>query len=367
MTHVASASLRGAGIAVLLIAAMTLALLSLDRWIELASYSVLYLIPVIATATRWGMLPAVVAAIGGVAASAFLFYPPIYSLRVFSAQQVVDLCLFLLVAVVTSRLATGLKRQTAIARRRDEEARLRAETDLLREALIGSVSHELRTPLSSIMGAATVLRQAPAVAADQRLATLAAVLREEAERLNDDIQNLLDATRISREGVRPRPDWVEPADIVNSALKRRARQLAGHDVSVDMESDLPLVHADAVLVEQALVQILDNAAKYSPAGAPIAVSARRSDGAVTLSVTDRGRGFAADELAHVGERFFRGARHRSGVPGTGLGLWIARAFARANGGDIAVASVGEGGGAVVSLSLPMTTDVPAAEGGDDDG
>ena len=149
-----------------------------------------------------------------------------------------------------------------------DDAKMRSETELLREALIGSVSHELRTPLASILGAATVLSKSPAVASDERLTSLAGVVRDEAERLNNDIQNLLDATRISREQITPRQEWIEPQDIVNSALERRRRRLAGHKVSLDLDSNLPLIYVDAVLVEQAFVQIVDNAAKYSPAGSP---------------------------------------------------------------------------------------------------
>ena len=146
------------------------------------------------------------------------------------------------------------------------EAKMRSETELLREALIGSVSHELRTPLASILGAATVLANAPALAKDERLLALAGVVRDEAERLNSDIQNLLDATRISRQQVRPKLQWVEPVDIVNAAIEHRRRRLAGHPVTLDLDSNLPIVRADPAQVEQALIQILDNAAKYSSDG-----------------------------------------------------------------------------------------------------
>ena len=149
------------------------------------------------------------------------------------------------------------------------EAKMRSETELLREALIGSVSHELRTPLASILGAATVLTQSAAIAKDERLTSLAAVVRDEAERLNNDIQNLLDATRISRGQVKPRLEWIEPLDIVNSALERRQRRLAGHNIAIEMDSNLPFIYVDPVLVEQAFVQIVDNAAKYSSTGSTI--------------------------------------------------------------------------------------------------
>src|SRR4051794_12532466 len=164
------------------------------------------------------------------------------------------------------------------------EAKMRAETEQLREALIGSVSHELRTPLASILGAATVLRQSPIIEKDERLHSLAGVVRDEAERLNNDIQNLLDATRISRHQVKPRPEWIEPADIVNTTIDRRRRRLAGHNISIDMDSNLPFIYVDPVLTGQAFVQIVDNAAKYSPPGSTITVAAKRNGEEVELSV-----------------------------------------------------------------------------------
>jgi two-component system sensor histidine kinase KdpD len=233
------------------------------------------------------------------------------------------------------------------------EARMRSETEQLREALIGSVSHELRTPLASILGAATVLSQSPVIAADERLASLAGVVRDESDRLNNDIQNLLDATRISRQQVKPRQEWIEPQDIVNSALQRRRRHLSGHRLALDMDSNLPLIYVDAALVEQAFVQIVDNAAKYSPMGSPITIAAKRNGHDVILSVNDQGAGLTSEENAKLGERFFRGARHAATTSGSGLGLWIANAFVSANGGTIEAASAGAGQGTTVSIHLPF--------------
>jgi two-component system sensor histidine kinase KdpD len=242
------------------------------------------------------------------------------------------------------------------------DAKMRSETELLREALIGSVSHELRTPLASILGAATVLSESTAIAKDGRLTSLAGVVRDEAERLNNDIQNLLDATRISREQIRPRQEWIEPQDIVNSALERRQRRLSGHNVSLDMDCNLPFIYVDAVLVEQAFVQIVDNAAKYSPPGSPIAVAAKRNGPDVVLSVHDDGVGLTAEENAQLGERFFRGARHAATTSGSGLGLWIAKAFVTANGGKIQAVSAGADRGTTVSIHLPFATPASQPEG-----
>ncbi len=259
---------------------------------------------------------------------------------------------------VGHRIDEALADATATLERLDianavNEAKMRSETELLREALIDSVSHELRTPLASILGAATVLSEAPALAADQRLKSLAGVIHDEAERLNDDIQNLLDATRISRKQVHPHKQWMEPADIVNSALRRRRRLLTDHRIALELQKDLPLIDVDATLIEQAFVQVLDNAIKYSPVGSTIVVNARRNGQELVLSVVDRGVGVTDEEKLHLGQRFFRGPRHTRTTPGSGLGLWIAKSFVAANEGRIEIASEGAGRGTIVSIHLPV--------------
>jgi two-component system, OmpR family, sensor histidine kinase KdpD len=241
------------------------------------------------------------------------------------------------------------------------EAKMRSETELLREALIGSVSHELRTPLASILGAATVLTQSPAIDKDERLKSLATVVHDEAERLNSDIQNLLDATRITRGQVTPRLEWIEPQDIVNSALERRRRRLSSHNIVVAMDSNLPLIYVDPVLVEQAFAQVVDNAAKYSPTGSTINIAAKRNGYDVIFAVEDEGAGLTDEELSHLGERFFRGPRHSTVASGSGLGLWIAKAFVAANGGRIHATSKGVDQGATVTVYLPLAKDAPQPE------
>jgi two-component system sensor histidine kinase KdpD len=276
-----------------------------------------------------------------------------------------------LVAETRQRLDEALSDAAATLERLDvarslTEARMRSETELLREALIGSVSHELRTPLASILGAATVLTQSPVIDKDERLKSLASVVHDEAERLNSDIQNLLDATRISRGQVKPRMEWIEPQDIVNSALERRRRRLSSHSIAVAMDSNLPLIYVDPVLVEQAFVQVVDNAAKYSPAGSTINIAAKRNGHDVIFAVEDSGAGLTREEHAHLGERFFRGSRHSTIASGSGLGLWIAKAFLAANGGRIHAASQGADRGTTVSLYLPLAKDAPQPEPDSDD-
>jgi two-component system sensor histidine kinase KdpD len=241
------------------------------------------------------------------------------------------------------------------------EVRMRAESERFRDALIGSVSHELRTPLASILGAATVLCNAPAVAGDARLASLANVVRDESERLNNEIQNLLDATRITGEALQPKLEWIEVTDIVNAALERRRIRFGSHAVEVDLPNEMPLIQVDAVLIEKALGQFLTNAAKYSPPGSRIRIRGWRDGERLALAVSDDGAGLTAEDSAHLGERFFRGRRHVQSTPGSGLGFWIANAFVAANGGTIEAASPGEGKGTTVTMRLPIPANVEQLE------
>jgi K+-sensing histidine kinase KdpD len=344
--------LKGFAFALVAIAATTAAIGALSHFVDLGHVGAIYLVPVLIAAMRWGLGPALLASGASTLASAFFFYPPYYSFRVQNWEQLVDLALFTIVALVTSHLVVSIKSHA------ENEARMRAETEHLREALIGSVSHELRTPLASILGATTVLSGAPAVQAEPRLAALAHVARDEAERLDNDIQNLLDASRISSEGLRPRFEWAEPADIVNAAIDRHRTRLADRVLEVELPAELPLAYVDPVLVRQALWQIIDNAAKYSPAGAPIRIVARRDNGAVALSVSDRGAGLSFAEQARLGERFFRGGRTAATTTGSGLGVWIAEAFLRANGASLEVESEGEAHGTTVTIRLPPRAPEP---------
>ena len=167
-------------------------------------------------------------------------------------------------AVVASRLAASVKHHAETAERAINEARRRAETDQLREALIGRCRTNCarRSPRSSARPRCCAARPpSPPNRSSRRSPKWCAT---ETERLNNVIQNLLDATRISSEGLRPRFEWAEVADIVNAAIERRGGRLAGHPLEVDLAAELPLVYVDQVMVEQALGQLLDNAAKYSP-------------------------------------------------------------------------------------------------------
>jgi two-component system sensor histidine kinase KdpD len=254
------------------------------------------------------------------------------------------------------RLVDALADQAALAIERVnlveavDRARLAVETDRLRSALLTSISHDLRTPLASILGSATSLSGALDAATREALARN---IQDEAERLNRFIGNLLDMTRLESGPLPTRTSLTELSDVVGTALRRAGKVLAGHSVQMLLETDLPLLELDDVLFEQALFNLLDNAAKYTPPGSRITINAWREGGQVKLQVQDEGPGIPAADLERIFEKFYRagGPDHRRA--GTGLGLSICRGFIEAMGGSITAANRTDRSGAVFTIALPV--------------
>ena len=253
-------------------------------------------------------------------------------------------------------------RQAALAIERAllvEEAKLvalRARDEEMRSSLLSAVSHDLRTPLASITGAASALRDASTVADPARRSDLVETIAEEAERLEKLVANLLDMTRLEGGAVVHR-EWVPLEEIVGSALVRLEKTLAGHPIHTDLDPALPLIALDPLLAEQLLVNLLENAAKYTPAGTPIEIGARVAANHLELDVCDRGPGLPRGTESRVFEKFFRAAPGMA--PGVGLGLAICRAIAHAHGGSI-VAVNREGGGVCFRVKLPLAGTPPEA-------
>lgn len=233
------------------------------------------------------------------------------------------------------------------------QARVQAETERLRSALLASISHDLRTPLTSILGSATSLRSAGAALDTPTREALVATIIEETERLNQFIGNLLDMTRLEAGALRPVPALVDLSDIVGAALRRASEVLAGHPVSLDLPADLPLLALDGVLFEQVLFNLLDNAARYAPPGSPIRLHAERDGARVRLMVVDEGPGIPPDELERVFDKFHRVHATDRRRPGTGLGLAICRGFIEAMGGTIRATNRTDRPGAIMTVSLPV--------------
>lgn len=263
-----------------------------------------------------------------------------------------------LAAEEDERFALALLDQGAIALERAEFAAEAADADALRRsdklrsALLNSVSHDLRTPLSTVLGAVTTLidfgkAMKPAVRDDLMLS-----IREEAERLNRYVGDLLDMTRIEGGALKTRRNWTDVRDVLAAAIARVERRLETRKLSRDFPAQLSMVMADPSLLEQALVNILENAIAYSPDGSTIETAAYEDRGNVVISIEDDGRGIPTAELERVFERFRRMEEASDRGKGAGLGLAIAKGFVEAMGGRIAAASpIHDGRGTRILISL----------------
>jgi two-component system sensor histidine kinase KdpD len=241
------------------------------------------------------------------------------------------------------------------------EATLAAERELTRSGLLSAVSHDVRTPLASIEGAATALLEGGDRMESAARRDLLETIREESGRLTRLVGDLLELTRLESEGPRVRRgEWHPVEELVGAALARLDERLKGRDVRVDLPDDVLLVRADALLVEQTIWNLVENATKHTPAGTPIEIHGRRVEAGVEIAVSDKGPGIPAGEEKRIFEKFYRTADGRR-TPGAGLGLSICHAVAKAHGGWIR-AENRPGGGARFVLFLPSEAPPPAPEG-----
>jgi two-component system sensor histidine kinase KdpD len=232
-----------------------------------------------------------------------------------------------------------------------DRARLAAETERLRGALLTSISHDLRTPLSAIMGAASSLEAYRAHLDAAAQAELLRTIQEEAERMNRFIANLLDMTRLESGAVAPRLEAADIGEVIGSALARAGRVLAGHAIRTEIAAGLPLVALDVVLFEQVLFNLLDNAAKYTPAGTTVTLRAASGGGMVDVEVVDEGPGIPPEDLPRLFDKFFRAGAGDRQRAGTGLGLAVCRGFVEAMGGRIEARNRTDRSGAVFAIRM----------------
>jgi two-component system sensor histidine kinase KdpD len=267
----------------------------------------------------------------------------------------------------TRRLLIAVEDQVAVAVERltlaaDLEAtRLAAESEKLRSALLSSVSHDLRTPLVSVIGALSGLadENAGLTAADRRELTVTAL--EEARRLNRFVQNLLDMTRLGYGALVLRRAPVDLRELVGQVRADLARLIAEHPIEVNIPRDLPALDADATLVGQAMINIVENATKYAPPRSPIRIAGWAADGCVFVAVSDQGPGIPPEDADRVFDLFYR-VRHGDGEPaGTGLGLAIVRGLIEAHGGTVRALPGTDGRGTTIELALPAARPQDSAD------
>lgn len=369
-------------IATLSIAAATAALKLFGSHINSTTVALALLLIVLFVATRWGSRPAVVASLLSMVCFNYFFLPPVGTLTIATPDNWVALAAFLITAVTAGELSARARRRAeeAEAGRREIE-RLYSElqdaferasyaealkrSERLKSALLDAVTHDIRTPLTSIKASVTTLLdelramtgEAVALDAEGRREMLE-IINEEADRLNRFVENLLELARIEAGEMHLRRRWGAIDEIVLAALERAEPLTRRHRIEAAVENELPLARVDGRAVAEVLYTLIDNAAKYSPAGTRIRVTASRVDEKLLqLSVEDEGPGIPVEMRERAFDKFFRAMRDGDSgagrASGVGMGLAIARGIIEAHGGRIWIEDGENGRGTRVAFTLPV--------------
>lgn len=257
----------------------------------------------------------------------------VFALRPHRLETLATTAQQLLLDTFVNQVALALERVALIEGQ--QAARVEAESERLRSALLSSVSHDLRTPLATIAGAATALQSGAALDNSTR-ADLTNSIVHEADRLNDLIANLMFATRLEAGGVELHREWASVEELIGTGLSRHREALRARPFTVRIPADLPMVRVDNAMLPQVIHNLVDNALRYTPADTPISVSAWTTEASIIIKVADEGPGLSDDERSRVFERFFRGraARPTGDRSGIGLGLTICEGIVKAHNGRI---------------------------------
>ena len=317
--------------------------LSLADLIGYQAVALIYLLAVVVLALFLNRGPVIFGTALSALGWSFAFAPPRYSFHISSFYDKMMLATFFAVAVTISQLTTRLR----IHRETVNKTKLIAESERLGRTLLNSVSHELRTPIAAITSASSELRASNTLTPLQQ--KLTTEIETASTRLNRVVQSLLSAARLQSGQLRPKLDWCDIPELVRHALRDVDTLAAGHPVEVKIESGLHLAKMDFVLMEQALANLVANAAMHTPPGTPIEIMARLESGELILQVADRGPGLPPDQLERIFDSFHRASTAPPG--GIGLGLAIVRGFVEAQGGRVNAINR-QGDGALFTIIMP---------------
>ena len=352
----AFASLREYAIAVLGVAALAIACWLLTPLIGYGAISFIFLLGVLLAGMVLNRGPVLL--VGALSALSwnFLFIPPLFTLHIAKFEDALTFATYFIIAITVGGLTAQLKAREHLA----AQVQLGLESERLRKTLLDCVSHELKTPLAAI-GAASqeLVRTAPNAHDAQVLKQLASEIHDGSRRLNRVVNNLLDMNRLESGVIRPKQEWCDVRELLESAAEIERESLTGRDVSFDVTENIPLALMDHTLIEQAVAKLVANAASYAPSRLPIEIDADYKVDRLIICVSDRGPGLPPESVNQIFEKFYRGDGRKTG--GLGLGLSIARGFVEAHGGKL-TAENRDGGGARFTISLPVrATDANALD------
>ncbi len=374
----------GYGVALVVICAATIVLRSFGDHINSTTVALTFLLLVLFLATAWGPKLAVLASLLAAASFNYFFLPPVGTFTISDPHNWVAIIAFLLTAVTVGQLSARARQRTEEAEtgkreierlykelrdafERASHAEALRQSEKLKSALLDAVTHDLRTPLTSIKASITTLLdemrgrkdgEQPVALDEEAKIEMMEVIDEESDRLNRFIGGLIELARIEAGEMHLRRRWGTIDEIISAALQRAENITRAHHLEINIEKDLPVVRVDERAVSEVVYSLVDNAAKYSPKGTTIRITAGRyDDGMIKMTVEDRGDGIPVDLRERVFDKFFRATRdgdistHRPS--GTGMGLAIAKGIVEAHHGRIWIEPGSGEKGTKVVFTLPV--------------
>ena len=328
------------------VAACTVVGLAMRPRFDVVNVAMVYVLGVVVVALRQPRGAAITTAVLSVLAFDFLFVPPQGTFTVDDAQYLVTFAILLAIALVISHLTGDVRRRA----RAQAALELEAETERIRATLLASISHDLRTPLAVMGGASSTLAERGEKLAAEERAALAKSIFEQSRDMTEHVSKVLQMTRLEAGAITLDRDWASMAEIAGSVLRRLAERLATHRVMLEIPGDLPLVRVDAALVEQALANLMENAARHTPPGTVVRLRVQQGTGEAVVSVENFGGDLPQADLERIFAKFERGAMESSG--GMGLGLAICRSIVRLHGGRAWAERIA-GGGIAFRFTMPL--------------
>ena len=327
--------------------ACTLAGLAMSPRFDLANIAMVYVLAVVFIALQFSRGPAIVTSILCIGAFDFLFVPPRGGFTVDDIQYLLTFAIMLTVGWVISGLVGRVRSQA----KAQAALQVEAETERIRSALLASISHDLRTPLAVMCGASSTLVESGERFSAEERHSLANSVFQQSRELSERVSKVLQMTRLETGAIKVDRDWAAISELAGSVLNRLRERMAAHRVIVDLPGDLPLVRIDANLIEQALGNLLENAAQHTPAGTVIRLRAWQRASELVVAVEDFGAGLPDDEVGRIFKKFHRGSVEGD-ASGMGLGLAICRAIIRLHAGEAWAERV-PGAGIAFCFTLPI--------------